>query len=226
MSDSKRFHEISSALERIKEDVPNSATLIVVTKTFPVSDVEILYQLGERNFGENRDEEGLQKSVLLPDDAIWHFQGNLQSNKIRSIVSWADYIHSLDKTSHAKKINEVAGSQGKRQKVFLQVNLDQINLDSGLRNENRSGVAPELFDDFVDELLGHANLDLVGVMGVAPLGVDPAPGFEKLYELSLRLRDKKSSATFISAGMSGDYPVALRFGATHIRIGSSILGSR
>lgn len=221
MSDSKRFNEISSALERIKEDVPDSATLIVVTKTFPVSDVEILYQLGERNFGENRDEEGLEKSVLLPDDAIWHFQGNLQSNKIRSIVSWADYIHSLDKSSHAKKINEVAGSQGKRQRVFL-----QVNLDSGLRNENRSGVAPELFDDFVDELLGLANLDLVGVMGVAPLGVDPAPGFEKLYELSLRLRDKKSSATLISAGMSGDYPVALRFGATHIRIGSSILGSR
>lgn len=192
-----------------------------MTKTFPASDVEILYQLGERNFGENRDEEGREKSSVLPEDCIWHFQGKLQSNKIRSIVSWADYIHSLDKETHAKKIDEVARSEGKRQRVFL-----QVNLDSGEGNENRSGINPSDFDRFSEILLGLSALDLVGVMGVAPLGKDPAPGFELLYELSLRLRSRKSDATFISAGMSGDYPVALRYGATHIRIGSSILGSR
>lgn len=216
-----RKEEISSSLSRIRSDIPSSAALIVVTKTFPVSDVEILYELGERNFGENRDEEGSEKSKALPEDAIWHFQGNLQSNKIRSIVRWADFIHSLDNQSHAKKINEVASSLGKSQKVFL-----QVNLDSGTGNENRSGISPNNFEEFSEFLLSLNNLELVGVMGVAPLGKDPAPGFELLYELSLKLRTKKSSASFISAGMSGDYPIALRFGATHIRIGSSILGSR
>lgn len=216
-----RKEEISSSLSRIRSDIPSSAALIVVTKTFPVSDVEILYELGERNFGENRDEEGSEKSKALPEDAIWHFQGNLQSNKIRSIVGWADFIHSLDNQSHAKKINEVASSLGKSQKVFL-----QVNLDSGTGNENRSGIAPNDFEVFSEFLISLKNLELVGVMGVAPLGKDPAPGFELLYELSLKLRTKKSSASFISAGMSGDYPIALRFGATHIRIGSSILGSR
>lgn len=216
-----RKEEISSSLNRIRSDIPSSATLIVVTKTFPVSDVEILYELGERNFGENRDEEGSEKSEALPPDAIWHFQGNLQSNKIRSIVGWADFIHSLDNQSHAKKINEAASSLGKSQKVFL-----QVNLDSGTGNENRSGIDPNNFEEFSEFLISLNNLELVGVMGVAPLGKDPAPGFELLYELSLSLRTKKSSASFISAGMSGDYPIALRFGATHIRIGSSILGSR
>lgn len=216
-----RINEISSALKKVRSDIPDNATLIVVTKTFPVSDIEILYQLGERNFGENRDEEGREKSALLPEDSIWHFQGNLQGNKIRSIVSWADFIHSLDKESHAQKIDEVARSLGKRQNVFLQINLDPVE-----RGEKRSGIDPNDFDRFSEMLLGFDSLELVGVMGVAPLGKDPAPGFELLYELSLRLQRKKSDAAFISAGMSGDYPVALRFGATHIRIGSSILGSR
>lgn len=217
----ERREEIRTALKRVRSDIPDYVSLIVVTKTFPVSDIEILYELGERNFGENRDEEGLEKSAILPKDSIWHFQGNLQSKKIRSIVSWADFIHSLDKTSHANKINEVAHSLGKVQKVFI-----QINLDSRLGSENRSGIDPNDFDQFLVELDSLKNIEIVGVMGVAPLGADPAPGFELLYKLSLKLQSIKPGATLISAGMSGDFPVALQFGATHIRIGSSILGTR
>ena len=217
----ERREQIRTALKRVRSDVPDYVTLIVVTKTFPVSDIEILYELGERNFGENRDEEGLEKSAILPKDSIWHFQGNLQSKKIRSIVSWADFIHSLDKASHANKINEVANSLSKVQKVFI-----QINLDSGLGSDNRSGIDPNNFDQFLVELDNLKNIEIVGVMGVAPLGADPAPGFELLYKLSLKLQSIKPGATLISAGMSGDFPVALQFGATHIRIGSSILGTR
>jgi pyridoxal phosphate enzyme (YggS family) len=217
----ERREQIRTALKRIRSDIPDYVTLIVVTKTFPVSDIEILYELGERNFGENRDEEGLEKSAILPKDSIWHFQGNLQSKKIRSIVSWADFIHSLDKASHANKINEVANSLSKVQKVFI-----QINLDSGLGSDNRSGIDPNNFDQFLVELDNLKNIEIVGVMGVAPLGADPAPGFELLYKLSLKLQSIKPGATLISAGMSGDFPVALQFGATHIRIGSSILGTR
>ncbi len=217
----ERREEIRVALNRVKNEIPDYVTLIVVTKTFPVSDVEILYELGERNFGENRDDEGVEKSTILPKDSIWHFQGNLQSKKIRSIVSWADFIHSLDKASHASKINEIAHSIGKIQKVFI-----QVKLDSGLGSDDRSGINPSDFNQFLVELEGLKNIEIVGVMGVAPLGADPAPGFELLYKLSLKLQSIKPGATFISAGMSGDFPVALQFGATHIRIGSSILGTR
>jgi pyridoxal phosphate enzyme (YggS family) len=214
-----RREEIKSALAKVREGIADRATLIVVTKTFPLSDVEILYELGERNFGENRDEEGALKSGGIGEDAIWHFQGGIQSKKIRSIVSWADFIHSLDDLSHARKIDDAARSLGKRQKVLI-----QINLDSG--NEKRSGIEPKDFDAFADEILKFRDLDLLGVMGVAPLGVDPAPSFALLQEKSKNLRQLKPDAVVISAGMSGDYPIALQFGATHIRIGSSILGSR
>lgn len=214
-----RRAEIQRALEKVKANLTNSATLIVVTKTFPLSDVEILYELGERNFGENRDEEGSLKSIGINEDAIWHYQGGIQSKKIRSIVSWADLIHSLDDVSHARKIDEAARALGKRQKVLI-----QINLDPG--NEKRSGINPEDFGGLAKEINNFSNVDLLGVMGVAPLGIDPTPSFALLQELSLNLRQLKADAVLISAGMSGDYPIALRFGATHIRIGSSILGSR
>ena len=113
-----RSDEIAKALHEVRENIPSGATLIVVTKTFPLSDVEILYQLGERNFGENRDEEGALKSAGIAEDAFWHFQGGIQSKKIRSIVSWADLIHSLDDLSHARKIDEAARGLGKRQAVL------------------------------------------------------------------------------------------------------------
>jgi pyridoxal phosphate enzyme (YggS family) len=213
------MEEIADALLEVRKEIPANATLIVVTKTFPLSDVEILYQLGERNFGENRDEEGAMKSAAIRDDALWHFQGGIQSKKIRSIVSWADLIHSLDNLSHARKIDEVARLLTKRQEVLI-----QINLDPG--NENRSGIDIADFEYFASEILGFKNLNLKGVMGVAPLGVDPSPSFALLQEKSIQLRNLKGDATYISAGMSGDFPTALRYGATHIRIGSSILGSR
>lgn len=214
-----RSDEIATALHEVREKIPSNATLIVVTKTFPLSDVEILYQLGERNFGENRDEEGALKSAGIAEDAFWHFQGGIQSKKIRSIVSWADLIHSLDDLSHARKIDEAARGLGKGQAVLI-----QINLDPG--NENRSGIDSDGFEEFAREILKFENLNLMGVMGVAPIGVDPSPSFALLQAKSRQLRNLKGDATYISAGMSGDYPIALEFGATHIRIGSSILGSR
>ena len=118
-----RSDEIARSLREIRGEINDEVTLIVVTKTFPLSDVEILYQLGERNFGENRDDEGALKSAEISSDAIWHFQGAIQGKKIRSIVSWADLIHSLDDLDHAKKIDDVAQALGKRQPVLIQINL-------------------------------------------------------------------------------------------------------
>ena len=217
----ERKKEIADALASVRAEIPQHVTLIVVTKTFPTSDVEILYGLGERNFGENRDSEGAEKSALLPDDAQWHFQGGIQSNKLRSIVTWSDYIHSLDEVSHAEKISTLALEMNKKQNCFI-----QINLDSDQRNEIRSGIERSELTRFVDQISQFSGINIVGVMGVGPLNGDPRPAFVELQSASHELQKVVPGATFISGGMSGDFHIALEYGATHVRIGSSILGSR
>jgi len=216
-----RKKEIADALASVRAEIPQHVTLIVVTKTFPASDVEILYGLGERNFGENRDSEGAEKSALLPDDAQWHFQGGIQSNKLRSIVTWSDYIHSLDEVSHAEKISTLALEMNKKQNCFI-----QINLDSDQRNDTRSGIERSELTRFVDQISQFSGINIVGVMGVGPLNSDPRPAFVELQSASHELQKVVPGATFISGGMSGDFHIALEYGATHVRIGSSILGSR
>jgi pyridoxal phosphate enzyme (YggS family) len=217
----ERKKEIADALASVRAEIPQHVTLIVVTKTFPASDVEILYGLGERNFGENRDSEGAEKSALLPDDAQWHFQGGIQSNKLRSIVTWSDYIHSLDEVSHAEKISTLALEMNKKQNCFI-----QINLDSDQRNETRSGIERTELTRFVDQISPFSGINIVGVMGVGPLNSDPRPAFVELQSASHELQEVVQGATFISGGMSGDFHIAMEYGATHVRIGSSILGSR
>lgn len=195
---------------------PDEITLIVVTKTYPVSDIHILYELGERNFGENRDQEGAIKAPNLPDDAVWHFQGQIQSKKLKSICTWADVIHSLDDSKHAQKISEL----GSNAQIFIQVALEEI-----LREE-RGGVAPENVDSFLSECIERLKLNVVGLMAVAPLNVDPADAFARLSLVSQHERARWPQVGALSAGMSGDFPAAIRAGATHVRVGSSILGER
>jgi pyridoxal phosphate enzyme (YggS family) len=217
----RRKAELLTNLNEVKRTLPTNVNLVVVTKTFPISDIEILYELGERQFGENREDEGSGKSKAMPEDVIWHFQGRIQSKKIKSLVNWCDVIHSLDDLGHAKKIQETAAILSKLQDVFI-----QINLDGDLRSENRSGINEAELMNFT-EAISHLNsLRVLGVMGIAPLNQDPRPGFEFLAESSMRLRSVMPEATNISAGMSSDYQIALKYGATHLRIGSSILGSR
>jgi pyridoxal phosphate enzyme (YggS family) len=216
-----RREEIAVALNATRALLPENVTLIVVTKTFPVSDVEILYQLGERNFGENRDSEGFSKAEVLPDDVIWHFQGGIQSNKLRSIVAWSDYIHSLDDLRHAEKISTIAQELGKKQKCFIQINLDTAPL-----NTDRSGIKPPELLCFALAASELPGVEIVGVMGVGPINQDPHPAFHELHRCSQLLQEQIPTAGFISAGMSGDFQIAIECGATHVRLGSSILGSR
>ena len=186
-----------------------------MTKTFPVSDIEILYELGIRNFGENRDQEGSVKAPELPEDAIWHFQGQIQSNKLKSIASWANVIHSLDEIRHIETLDRVATH---RIGVFLQVSLDGA--------EGRGGALPSSLSALADAVLQSTHLDLMGLMAVAPLNVSSDHAFEKLAEIHGGFRASYPMATFLSAGMSNDFASAITHGATHIRVGSSILGSR
>ncbi len=219
-----RSQELSANLDSIRARIgaavqgsgrsPDEVTLIVVTKTFPASDVQILYDLGVRDFGENRDQEASVKSLELPDDCRWHFQGQIQSNKLKSIAEWADVLHSIDDIAHARKLNSLVAEKD----VFVQVSLDNL--------PNRGGVLPNLLPDFLEEISALANLNLRGLMAVAPLGEEPARAFSRLKELSDQVVRVHPKAHEISAGMSNDFEAAIAQGATHIRIGSQILGVR
>ena len=193
---------------------PEEITLIAVTKTFPVTDVKILYELGVRDFGENRDQEGSVKFSELPGDCNWHFQGQIQSNKLKSIAAWADVIHSIDDISHAKKLSSLVASK----EIFVQVSLDNL--------PGRGGVNPEQLHDFLGEVTALANLNVRGLMAVAPLDEPPLEAFKRLKTLSETVIKTHPNTWEISAGMSNDFEAAISQGATHIRIGSQILGVR
>ena len=220
MSDRKA--EIARNLQEVKERIigaaksvnrdPNEIELIVVTKTFPISDIEILRELGETNFGENRDQEAGPKAEII--SATWHFQGQIQSNKIKSICQWADVIHSI---SSEKEILKFAQSERKHQ-LFLQVSLDgQVG---------RGGANPADLAQLADLVNESNNLELLGLMAVAPLGVEPMKAFADLAQINQGFAGQFPNSKFLSAGMSGDFEAAIKYGATHIRVGSSILGSR
>jgi pyridoxal phosphate enzyme (YggS family) len=217
-----RKAEIAGNLQEVKERInlaaqstnrdPAEIELIVVTKTFPISDIEILRDLGELNFGENRDQEAGPKAQAIP--ATWHFQGQIQSNKIKSICEWADVIHSI---SSEKEILKFAQSARKHQ-LFLQVSLDG---QEGRGVASRSDLAQ--LADLVNE---SNNLELLGLMAVAPLGTEPEKAFADLAQINQGFKSQFPNSKYLSAGMSGDFEAAIKFGATHIRVGSSILGSR
>ena len=208
-----RIQEAASRASRNKDDV----TLVVVTKTYPVSDVQILHQLGVTHFGENRSAEGLEKSALV--SAHWHFQGQIQSNKIAAIASWADTVHSLDDLSHVAKFDRAVGEfPEKRLQVFIQISLDG--------DTSRAGVSGDELLVLGQAISSTKNLDLAGLMVVPPVQAEPEAAFSEVAEIAQRFRNEFPMARSLSAGMSGDYEVAIAHGATHIRVGSQILGPR
>lgn len=222
-----RKAEIAENLLKVKERIAGATAkvgrdladiqLIAVTKTFPISDLQYLYELGVRDFGENRDQEASEKVGQLPPDINWHFQGQIQSNKLKSITSWASYIHSIDQLKYAKLVSEFAGKEGKS--IFLQVSLDQIP-------ESRGGLDPIKLVELASEITQFANLNLMGLMAVAPLDENTDKAFSRLAQIHSNFRESFPAAKYLSAGMSGDYESAIAHGATHLRIGSSILGNR
>lgn len=207
----QRMQEAANRAGRAAEEI----TLIAVTKTYPASDVELLHDLGLQNFAENRDHEGREKSAIVP--ATWHFQGQIQSNKISSIASWANVVHSLDNPRHVRLI-ATAVPESKTLSVFIQVCLDPA--------PGRGGMLPEGLSPLAELVLSEPSLRLEGLMAVAPLGEHPERAFSRLARIHSVFRQQFPLAASLSAGMSGDFEVAIEHGATHVRIGSSILGSR
>jgi pyridoxal phosphate enzyme (YggS family) len=222
-----RKDQILSNLESVKEKIsaaaqaagrsPSEITLIAVTKTFPVSDLEILYELGVRNFGENRDQEAAPKVGVLPADITWHFQGGIQSNKLKSISNWASVIHSVDKLKYAQMISQF--SVGKTKEIFIQVSLDTLP-------QSREGVDPADLMQLAEQIMSLPNLEVKGLMAVAPLDQPTEQAFVRLQQIQQKFIQLYPAASSLSSGMSGDYELAISLGATHVRIGSSILGNR
>jgi len=212
-----RFDQIAANLEQVHTKIAavadHEVCLIVVTKNFPTRDVQILHELGVRNFGENRDAEGSEKSKSV--QGTWHFQGRIQSNKLKSITSWASTIHSLDDARHFEIIEKTAVHPIS---IFLQLSLDGA--------DNRGGVKGEKLFQLGELVLSSQKHSLAGLMSVPPVGIDPQIAFAQIAKIHKEFVDEFPMATSLSAGMSGDYEVAISHGATHVRVGSSILGSR
>jgi pyridoxal phosphate enzyme (YggS family) len=228
---SNRLSDIQGNLEVIQSRIKNACsaagrdvseiTLIAVTKTYPASDVDLLKQLGIENVGENRDQEASSKKSEVKNQFKWHFIGQLQSNKAKSVVNYADLIHSVDRWSLAKEIQKSAQGIDKVQPVLIQVDLDQSGPDP-----TRGGIWPAELNELVASINQASHLELKGLMSVAPLGEKPELAFARLKDIRVGFLKENPEAQILSAGMSDDLEAAILHGATHLRIGSALLGDR
>ncbi|WUS96560.1 YggS family pyridoxal phosphate-dependent enzyme [Streptomyces sp. NBC_00708] len=233
----ERKEQLAANLARVEERIASACaaagrardevTLIVVTKTYPASDVRILHGLGVRQVAENRDQDAAPKAAACADLSLsWHFVGQLQTNKVRSVAGYADVVQSVDRTKLVTALSSAAGRGGRELGCLLQVALDA---ESGERGA-RGGVAPDGIEELADAVAAAPGLRLDGLMTVAPLA-GPFAGrqraaFDRLMEFSSRLRGNHPAANMVSAGMSADLEDAIAAGATHVRVGTAVLGVR
>jgi PLP dependent protein len=212
-------------------------TLVAVTKTYPASDVLHLAELGVRDIGENRDQEAAPKAAEVAAAGVavrWHFVGQLQRNKARSVVRYADLVHSVDGVRLAGALAQAAARHREAPlEVLVQLSIDADPERGGAVALPDTGpdttpdTEPDRQLDRVAEAVASAgSLRLRGIMTVAPLDWEPARAYARLAEVSARLRARYPDATVVSAGMSADLESAVAFGATHVRIGSALLGNR
>lgn len=229
-----RRDELATGLAQTRERIaracdaagrdPAEVTLIVVTKTYPATDVALLVELGVTDVGENRHPEAGRKLAELAGLGVtepprMHFIGGLQTNKAGAVSRYADVVHSVDRLRLVDGLSRGAVAAGRTLGCLVQVDFDTT--DPG-----RAGAVPADVDEVATHMANAEGLRLAGVMTVAPLGVDPGPVFTRLAEISERLRTSHPDAIAISAGMSGDLEDAVKAGATHVRVGRSVLGER
>ena len=212
-----RLAAFRSQLSDAVEPGRTAPTLIVVTKFQPVSLVRELFDAGQRDFGENRHPESRDKQADLAEpDAVWHFVGQLQRNKVRQVARYAHVLHAVDRPEIIELLETGEGIP--KRDVFLQVNLTD---DAG-----RGGASADDLLALAERAADSPAVRVLGVMAVAPVDEEPARAFERVARHSERLRTVIPDAAAISAGMTGDWREALDHGATHLRIGTAITGSR
>ena len=211
---------IARACEAAGRDA-DTVQLVVVTKFFPATDVRILADLGVTDVGENRHQEAQEKAAECADLPLrWHFIGGLQSNKAAAVARYADVVESVDRASLIARLARGAGETERRVDVLLQVSLDPPGRD------HRAGADPASLVDLAADVEAADALHLRGLMAVAPLDADPADAFARLATIRAEFLDQTPAATLLSAGMSADLEAAIAIGATHVRVGSAVLGSR
>ncbi|BBH66952.1 YggS family pyridoxal phosphate enzyme [Actinoplanes sp. OR16] len=229
--DERRRAELAANLVQVNDRIARaceaagrpveSVTLTAVTKTYPASDVALLAGLGITDVGENKDQEAAAKAADLTAAGVrlrWHFVGQLQRNKVKSVVSYADVIESVNSERLAEALGRATAGRAVPLDVLIQVSIDG--------DPARGGVIENDLWRVSDTVTSSDGLRLAGVMAVAPLGWDPDRAFERLALLAGGLAERYPGATTVSAGMSGDLEAAVRHGATHVRIGTSLLGMR
>ncbi|OKH93007.1 YggS family pyridoxal phosphate-dependent enzyme [Streptomyces uncialis] len=232
-----RREELARNLARVEERITAACTaagreraevtLVVVTKTYPADDVLILGELGVRQVAENRDQEAAPKAAATTAAPLtWHFVGQLQTNKVRSVLGYASVVQSVDRGRLVTALSREAVRTGQEVTCLIQVALDADESGRGARG----GVGPQGVPELADLLADAEGLRLGGLMTVAPL-TGPYAGrqreaFGRLMDLSTALRADHPAANMVSAGMSGDLEEAVAAGATHVRVGSAVLGVR
>ncbi|MEU3895775.1 YggS family pyridoxal phosphate-dependent enzyme [Streptomyces sp. NPDC045251] len=232
-----RKHELAGNLAKVEERIAaacaaagrprDEVTLIVVTKTYPADDVRVLADLGVRHVAENRDQDAAPKAAACSDLPLsWHFVGQLQTNKVRSVVGYADVVQSVDRPKLVTALSKEAVRAGREVGCLLQVALDA---EEGARGD-RGGVSPGGIEELADLVARADGLRLDGLMTVAPLTGEYAgrqqAAFERLMDLSTYVRRAHPAANMVSAGMSADLEQAVAAGATHVRVGTAVLGVR
>lgn len=215
----ERMRQACSAADRELDEL----TLIAVTKFFPVTDAALLAAAGVGDLGESRDQEASAKVAdfggLSEVKVRWHFIGRLQSNKARSVARYADVVHSVDRLDLAKALDSGVRRAGREPLAVLV----QLSLDA---DPERGGSAATELERLADQVAGLNSLKLAGVMAIAPLDVEADHAYGQLEEVAGRVRVSHPEARMISAGMSNDLEAAVRHGATHVRIGTALLGRR
>ncbi|UQU63155.1 YggS family pyridoxal phosphate-dependent enzyme [Couchioplanes caeruleus] len=238
MADQARRAQLAASLDEVRERIaracaaagrdPGEVALVAVTKTYPASDVVLLAGLGVTDVGENKDQEAAAKAAAVAEAGVsvrWHFVGQLQRNKARSVARYADMVESVDSLRLASALDAAAQ---KHREAPLDV-LIQVSIDG---DPARGGAVDSAEDSdrdlwqLADAVAAAGGLRLRGLMAVAPREWEPDRAFERLAGLAARLRRSYPDATVLSAGMSGDLEQAVRHGATHVRIGTSLLGMR
>ncbi|WP_030158483.1 YggS family pyridoxal phosphate-dependent enzyme [Glycomyces sp. NRRL B-16210] len=251
MTTPSRRNQLQDNLNRTREAIaaacadagrpPRDVRLIVITKTFPASDAAALLDLGQTDLGENRDQEAAPKAAALAEHGltapgpkpVWHFVGQLQRNKARSVAGYAQWVHSVDRPRLVDALDnafngaldgtldnaaDTASPHGRRLNALVQVSLDG--------DVSRGGAVIGDVEALAERIAAARHLDLKGVMAVAPLGWEPAKAFALLAECSEAVRRVDPGATEVSAGMSGDFTAAIAAGATMVRLGRNVLGER
>jgi pyridoxal phosphate enzyme (YggS family) len=201
------------AVDRARREV----TVVAVSKTWPASDVELLRDLGIGDFGENRDGEASAKAAAI-GGVRWHFVGAVQTNKARSVASYADVVHSVDRPALVDALAKGALRAARVVDVLLQVSLDG--------DPARGGALPAAVPALAEAAATAEGLRLAGVMAVAPLGVDPAAAFARLADVADAVRRQHPDARVLSAGMSADLEAAVAAGANLLRVGTALFGHR